>query len=342
MCVNPFFSIIIPFHNDEDYLENCLHSLAVQNFKCFEVLMVNNNSVDNSVNVCKKYVGEYTNYHLLYQQRPGTSAARNLGMANAKGKYILFVDADDFVEETILGELYEVVRNHSFDIVCFNMNNNNFLGSTVNYLEMPYSKKQKLTRMEAFRSLILEHGGYRGFVWNKLYSKSIIGNTEFNEQIQYLEDTLFNIELIRKSHDIYCFPVVLTNYRIHKDSFVNKRFNNEQLSYLSALDIAKTQMPVEFLNDLEVLKRLAQIKFLSETIVMNPTKFSHIKRTIKKKVGIYRTSQFQITRFQADLLKVADYSLTMAAVMFKFRSISSKLYHSFLKFKDTVIENSHS
>lgn len=338
--MHPYFSIIIPFHNDEDYLGNCLYSIAIQNFECFEVLMVDNNSVDSSVDICEKYVGEYTNYHLLYQTKPGVSAARNLGIASAKGKYILFVDADDFVEKTILDELYKIVRKHSFDIVYFNMNNLNFLGSSLHSLEIPYSRKKRLTRVEAFRSLILEHG-YRGFVWNKLYSRSIIGDTEFNEQIQYLEDMLFNIELIKKAQHIYSLPVVLTNYRIHKNSFVNRCFNNEQLSYLNALDIAETKMPVEFANDLEVLKRLGQIKFLSETMMTDIAQFRHLKRIIQKKLGIYRTSQIRITRFQADLLKVADYSLTAAAAMFKLRSISSELYHLFFKIRHIVIESLH-
>jgi len=328
--MNPFFSIIIPFHDAQTYLDKCIQSLLAQNFDDFEVLMVNSNSSDDSVKICKKYSSRYANFYSLSQSITGVSAARNMGLANTNGKYILFVDADDFLEPTALVQLYKFVKKKNADIVYFNMNNLDYLGISLHQLDFPFSVERRLTRPEAFQSLILENG-YRGFVWNKLYLRTSIGKIKFNEKIQFLEDTLFNIDLIKQSQTIYSFPVELTNYRIHKDSFVNSRFQSEHLSYFSALEIAELKMPKIFVDDLKVLKRLAQIKFLSETFWTQPIQFSDLKRVLKRNNGVYKVKQIKLTKFQMLLLRIANYSLTGAALIFKMRSILSSCYHCGMK-----------
>jgi glycosyltransferase involved in cell wall biosynthesis len=92
----PKISIIIPVYNAENYLEECLLSISQQTFGDFEILAINDGSTDRSLEILKKYQAKEPRLQVISQENKGVSAARNLGLDNAKGEYIAFVDADDF------------------------------------------------------------------------------------------------------------------------------------------------------------------------------------------------------------------------------------------------------
>lgn len=96
---NLYVSIIVPVYNVEQYLEKCLESILKQGFteEQYEVIMVNDGSSDRSEAICKEYSEKYLNFHLLNQKNSGVSIARNNGIEHAKGRYIVFVDADDYL-----------------------------------------------------------------------------------------------------------------------------------------------------------------------------------------------------------------------------------------------------
>jgi len=272
-----FFSIIVPVYNSEKYLRTCLDSLLQQKFEKYELLLIDNNSTDQSAKICREYQNIFNNIHLIEQRKKGASAARNIGLDNAHGKYILFVDSDDFVEPNLLNELFEVVKDFQYDLVYFNMNILNSGTLSVNKLELPYTQKRRLSKNDAYKSLLSETG-YRGFVWNKLYKKRCIDKVRFDEKILYLEDGLFNIDALKNSEKILSFPAVLTNYRIHESSFVNSRFNLKQLSYLNAIDIYKEKMPKIFENDILFLEKLALLNFSSKIIFSNIFLYRELKK----------------------------------------------------------------
>lgn len=98
----PQISIIIPVYNAEEYLEECLLSIGQQTFGDFEILAINDGSTDNSLEILNQYQGKASQDFFL-QENKGVSAARNLGLENATGEYIGFVDADDWLHSQTLG-----------------------------------------------------------------------------------------------------------------------------------------------------------------------------------------------------------------------------------------------
>ena len=95
--MKPRISIIVPVYNVENYLVKCIESILNQSFKNFELILVNDGSNDNSLNICKKYIEIDNRIKLISQINKGLSAARNTGLRYAKGNYICFIDSDDFV-----------------------------------------------------------------------------------------------------------------------------------------------------------------------------------------------------------------------------------------------------
>jgi glycosyltransferase involved in cell wall biosynthesis len=104
---NPIISVIIPVYNVEKYLSQCLDSILGQTFTDFELLLVDDGTPDNSGLICDEYAEKDYRIRVFHQKNLGASASRNIGIDNAKGEYIVFVDSDDYVEEDYLSHLYQ-------------------------------------------------------------------------------------------------------------------------------------------------------------------------------------------------------------------------------------------
>lgn len=118
--MNPFFSVIIPVYNTEDYLERCIQSFLKQKFKDYEMILVNDGSTDSSGAICDNYAAEYSHIRVVHKKNGGLSSARNAGTQEALGEYIWWVDADDWVDENSLAMLYDAAKKTRADFVKFN------------------------------------------------------------------------------------------------------------------------------------------------------------------------------------------------------------------------------
>lgn len=114
---NVAISIIIPVYNVEVFLEQCLTSIEAQSFTDYEVILVNDGSTDSSAGIAQSYADKHNDWRLIHKENGGLSSARNAGIAEAKGKYICFVDSDDYIEPNYLQKLYEAAVLHEADMV---------------------------------------------------------------------------------------------------------------------------------------------------------------------------------------------------------------------------------
>ena len=112
-----FFSIIVPAHNVELYLDRCLQSILQQTFTDFEVILINDGSQDKSAEICAKYAQMDRRIKFLQQENQGVSATRNTALGIACAQYIIWVDADDSIEEDLLAEVKKTIDQSSADIV---------------------------------------------------------------------------------------------------------------------------------------------------------------------------------------------------------------------------------
>ena len=114
--MKPKISIIVPVYNVESYLVRCIDSILNQSFKNFELILVNDGSTDDSLIICKKYLNVDKRIKLVSQVNKGLSAARNTGLRHTSGKYICFIDSDDFVEKDYLLFLINNIEKYNSDI----------------------------------------------------------------------------------------------------------------------------------------------------------------------------------------------------------------------------------
>ena len=209
-------SVIVPVYNVEDYLAKCLDSLVHQTLKDIEIIVVNDGSPDNSQKIIDKYQKKYpTKIKSFSKPNGGLSSARNYGLKYAKGKYISFVDSDDWLTKDALEKMYNKAVENDSDIVICDMANAYNNGTLINLNCTKYNSIYKVTPS----------------VCNKLFNKNIIANIKFLEGIWY-EDLNFTTKLLLKKPKITTISEPLYNCNVHFGSITN---NNESLKNLDII-----------------------------------------------------------------------------------------------------------
>ena len=107
MSKNPLVSIIVPVYNNEKYLRQCLDSITNQTFKDIEIILVDDGSTDNSASICEEYAKEDSRVVFIHSENKGVSNARNIGIDKSKGKFIMFCDSDDWLENDYIESHYD-------------------------------------------------------------------------------------------------------------------------------------------------------------------------------------------------------------------------------------------
>jgi len=120
----PPISVIVPIYNVSNYLKKCVDSILNQTFKDFEVILVDDGSTDDSGNICNEYASKYKDkIKVIHQQNSkGAGGPRNAGIEVAEGKYLLFIDGDDYISPNTIDSAYKAIMLHNADIVVFGMN----------------------------------------------------------------------------------------------------------------------------------------------------------------------------------------------------------------------------
>ena len=114
----PEVSIIVPVFNTEKYISRCIDSILTQTFTNFECILIDDGSTDKSWNICKHYSQSDKRVVLVHQENSGVSATRNKGIEMARGKYVCFVDSDDYIDKNMYEELVSAINRSNTDVVC--------------------------------------------------------------------------------------------------------------------------------------------------------------------------------------------------------------------------------
>lgn len=192
----PIVSVIIPVYNAEQYLANCLNSVLSQTLYNFEILLIDDGSLDKSGEICNRYAECDNRIRVFHKENGGVSSARNLGLKNAKGKWLTFLDSDDELMSDALEYLVKIANSQS-DLVLAGYDTINCqTGVVKSTSDFPFVSK-KLCRDSAIK-LMYRSDFYLCFICSKLYKNSIIkkNNLYFDETIYYSEDRLFVIQYL--------------------------------------------------------------------------------------------------------------------------------------------------
>lgn len=253
-------SIVIPVYNCETYLEICLNSLQNQLFTDFEVICINDGSTDNSLKVLHKFENIIPNLKIVsYKNNKGPSYARNIGIKLAIGKYIVFIDADDFIEQNTLSKTYELLKRDNFDAVVFGINIYNSNTGKTPIVQL----KKKVYSDNSVMDILYTNNNWG--VCNCIFKKDIIDREGilFNENIQDGEDRLFLNCLVPNFRNVITIPEILYNYRDDGQVSITNcnRDNFERLTYFIMVTEATINYWKKFDNILNY-----RSNFISRTI----------------------------------------------------------------------------
>ena len=226
-------SIIVPVYNVEEYLERCILSLLEQDLpkSDYEIIVVNDGSTDNSYEIANKLAQEHDNIVLISQENKGLSGARNTGLRYVRGKYLLFVDSDDFFTPNSIGKLLEIAESDALDL-CFFQTVFERSGGIHNYGE-----GQKFDNYKVYNGeYLVLNGMHISSVWQNLYLSSFLFKTgiTFYEGIIH-EDIDFNYRLYPLAKkvmftDLYCY-----HYCVYRESILRTK-SPEKIKYLLESD----------------------------------------------------------------------------------------------------------
>lgn len=192
----PEISIIVPVYKVEEYLPCCIESVLAQSFTDFELLLIDDGSPDNCGAICEGYALKDERIRVFHQQNSGVSTARNHGLGEAKGKYVTFVDSDDWIGEDYLQNLYDALPDKiSRGIVIEGVNR---VYPDKRVLKMQLPGDMKLMASEVYRLLTEYSDANIGYSASKLYNLSLIKEHHicFSQELSLLEDMLFMYDYI--------------------------------------------------------------------------------------------------------------------------------------------------
>lgn len=218
-------SVIIPVYNVENYIEKCILSIVNQTYKDLEIIVVNDGSNDNSGIILDKLAEKYEKIKVIHKPNGGVSSARNAGLEVAKGKYIGFVDGDDWLEPNTYEEMINVMVESNSNI-CYAASRYDGEDITKWYFG-PFSKVEKNFMLRNFAA-----GTGIAHVGTTVYEKQIIGNTRFDEKIAYWEDLDFQIRVLNNAETVYLVEKPYYHLVLRSDSATAVRASKKSLGAL--------------------------------------------------------------------------------------------------------------
>lgn len=220
-------SIIIPVYNVEVYVEACLESLYQQGIReeDFEVILINDGSTDNSLQIITDIKKRHTNIIIITQENQGLSISRNQGIIQATGEFILFVDSDDLLIPNTLRYLLQCARKYNTDMIqgkFIKLNNDEIKKYDPPYLLFPNLSKIGNSIKNGEKAFTEDYNLYESYVWAYLYKREfIVKNKLFFLEHKYFEDIPFTVTAILKAERFLPLPVLFYIYRQRGNSIMS-------------------------------------------------------------------------------------------------------------------------
>ena len=276
-------SIIIAVYNIEKYLDKCLNSVISQKGNDIEILIVDDGSVDNSLNICKKYQKKDKRIVIIHQENSGLSSSRNTGIENAKGEYLWFIDGDDYISNGSVNTIRKYLDK--YDIVCFNY----------------YSiRNDKIVSKSSFKEYDTIQDKYilnAPTVWNKVIKKDIVVKERFPEKCSY-NDIYIIPTFVRYTNKIIFIDEYLYNYVYRTNSLSNKR-NVNMNDCLYCLDHVYEKINSLYPEAIECyyIDRLLVINYLKDVNYHRKYNYKEANKLLKSKFPKYYKNKYYNNNF---------------------------------------------
>ncbi len=240
----PFFSIISPVYNTSAYLNKFIDTVIDQEFSDFELILVDDGSTDDSLNICRERAEKDKRITVITQQNQGAGAARNSGIEKAKGEYLLFFDSDDYVDISALETLHKALKSRSPEILIFGAQWVSFSESekeTAKTELIPEKLELNSERRCRDKFCSLMFSSVLNPPWNKAYSRDFIVSNDLRfPDARRAQDAFFNMECFRKLKSLCTIGDTLYYYRENTKKKVWKKFPKDlykiDIQYNSTLE----------------------------------------------------------------------------------------------------------
>lgn len=245
--MKPKISIIVPIYNVEKYLNRCIKSILNQEFKDFELILVDDGSQDNCSKICDEYSLIDNRVKVIHKTNGGLSSARNAGLEIAKGYYIGFVDSDDWISKDMYKVLYELCVKYDCDIAecCYKKV---YDEGNIKEIKSGYDIKM-LSNLEVLEEMYKDSFAGSTVSWNKLYKNELFKNIKFPEG-KLNEDQFTTYKLYYKSKNIVAINRCMYYYYQSNESITRSKFSIKRLDAIEALQDTRNFYKENKLNDL--------------------------------------------------------------------------------------------
>ena len=265
--MKPIVSIIVPVYNAQENIVRCIESILKQDFENFELILMNDGSKDASGSICDEYAAKDPRIQVVHKENSGVSDTRNKAIAMAKGKYLQFIDSDDWITPDATGLMVRMAEEKNCEMVITDFYR--VIGERL--AQKGDIREDGLLTRKEFALYMMDNPAdfYYGVLWNKLYRRDIIENNglQMDENISWCEDFIFNMEYIRHVENVYALHVPVYYYVKTPGSLVS-----QGMSITKTIHMKKTvfkcynEFYKDIFNEEDYEKRRRQVyRFLVDT-----------------------------------------------------------------------------
>lgn len=232
--VKPKVSVIIPVYNAMPYIQRCISSIIKQNYPHLEIILINDGSDDGSERFCRDISINENNIITIQTDHVGVSVARNIGLEQATGEFILFCDADDYICENAINLMVDVATKNDADAVCGITRRDK--GDKYDTYGQTIEDERKVETKDIINSLNT-NSFITPTVWAKLIRKTSIGTIRFDERVRVCEDYDFIYHVLSKAYKVFVIPSYVYSYTDNPNSSTNRGFKDGDNAIVDKLEL---------------------------------------------------------------------------------------------------------
>lgn len=231
MSQAPLLSVIVPAYNVEKYLQHCIESIEAQTLTDREIIIVDDGSTDGTGELCDLLAQKYADVFVLHKENGGAASARNLGLENAKGRYLGFVDGDDYIEQDMYQCLYEAMEREACPVACCNW-----------FRHVQDKEEVKIVQdaagipgygimdQKVFLTSLLLDTGMTYSACDKLFKRELFAHIRFPEGKRPSEDTNCVYRVLSLCEKVVHIGAAKYYYRLNLESVSQSKFRKEYIS----------------------------------------------------------------------------------------------------------------
>ena len=259
---NPKVSVIVPIYNVEKYIDKCLSTLKNQSFRDFEVLLINDETPDNSMQIAEKYASEDSRFLIFSKKNGGLSDARNYGIEHSRGEFIVFVDSDDYLHEDYLKTMYEDCINNNADMAYCRFKHT--IDKTKIKIFSINPKKSVIERDKAL-DMIIRDNRMHSYAWNKMYRKTLFTDNNIRYPIMYFEDVATSARVLFHANKIAVTDKNLYYY-VRRSGSIMSTMNSKKIEHL-LLSILITRNYIQLHGEYDKYKKAVRAVALKMRLI---------------------------------------------------------------------------